>query len=560
MTSKLARFLGTLLTILLVSCGDTAPVVTPSPEATATPTVVPSPTSVSMPALTHILNEVPDAFNFVREGVYRGGDGVGGAAWFDYDNDGDLDLYVANAKTEPNALFRNDGGTFTDVAEAAGVTNGEGNSGVAAADINNDGCADLFLSGEGGAIGSKWSPHKLYVNDCNGTFTDASEGSGIVVPEGIWSAAFGDLNSDGLLDLFVGGVSGLLGGQFDPGPSEIYMNNGDATFEPVSASAGLTTRANTCGVAISDHDNDHLQDLFTANCGGGESSELWRNNGDTTFTDIAVNAGIVRQDSERANSDDHAMTRMLFADFDLDQDFDILALSYGDVAPGRIIDWIRHQFFENNGDGTYTNIADRTGVIGIGFGWGASFADYNNDGYPDIYYVGGLSYQPYDDFLGKNPGTLYLNRQDGTFTKEEDHGLGDFFASGTATADYDQDGYLDIVVVTSKSQGVGGAPILLRNRGGDNGWVTIRLVGTESNRDGVGARVTVTAGSLSLLKEVRSGFVFLSTQSPWLTFGLGAYDGPVDVEVKWPSGLTEVFENRSVRRIVTLTEGTGTLK
>ena len=155
MISKLVRFFGTLLTILLVSCGGPDPVATPSPEATATPIVVPLPTPVSMPILTRILNEVPDAFDFVREGVYRGGDGVGGAAWFDYDNDGDLDLYVANTKTEPNALFRNDGGTFPDVAEAAGVTNGEGNSGVAAADINNNGCADLFLSGEGGAIGSK---------------------------------------------------------------------------------------------------------------------------------------------------------------------------------------------------------------------------------------------------------------------------------------------------------------------------------------------------------------------------------------------------------------------
>ena len=560
MTSKLVRFLGTLLTMLLASCGGSDPVVTPSPEATATPTVAPSPTPVSMPILTRILNEVPDAFDFVREGVYRGGDGVGGAAWFDYDNDGDLDLYVANTKTEPNALFRNDGGTFTDVAEAAGVTNGEGNSGVAAADINNDGCADLFLSGEGGAIGSKWSRHKLYVNDCNGTFTDVSEGSGIVVPEGVWSAAFGDINGDGLLDLFVGGVSGLFGGEFRPGPSEIYVNNGDATFKPVSVTAGLRTRANTCGVAISDYDDDRLQDLFTANCGGVESPELWRNNGDMTFTNIAIDAGIARQDRALASPDNHAMTRMLFADFDLDQDLDILALSYGDVVPGEIIDWIRHQFFENNGNGTYTNIADRAGVTGLGFGWGASFADYNNDGYPDIYYVGGLSFQPYDDILGKNPGTLYLNRQDGTFTKEEDHGLGGFFATGTATADYDQDGYLDIVVVTSKSRGVGGAPILLRNRGGDNGWVTIRLIGTESNRDGVGARVTVTAGSLSLLKEVQSGFAFLSTQSPWLTFGLGAHGGSVDVEVKWPSGLTEVFENQSVRRILTLVEGTGALK
>jgi len=563
MRSNVRIFLWVSLAVVLASCGGTDPEPTPIPEASPTPTVVtlPSPepaapTPIPTPALTGILNAVPNAFDFVREGVYRGGDGVGGAAWFDYDNDGDLDLYVANTKTEPNALFRNDGGTFTDVAVKAGVTNGEGNSGVAAADINNDGCADLFLSGEGGAIGSLWSPHKLYVNNCDGTFTDASEGSGIVVPEGVWSAAFGDINGDGLLDLFVGGVSGLFGGVFRPGRNEIYLNNGDATFERASVSAGLTTQSNTCGVAISDYNSDGLLDLFTANCGVGESPELWRNNGDMTFAEVAGEAEIGRKSGESGSVNDHATTRMLFADFDNDLDLDILALSYGDVVSGQVLEWILHQLWENNGDGTYTNVAGRAGITGLGFGWGASFADFNNDGYPDFYYVGGIPVEPYD-FLGENPGTLFLNRQDGRFAKEEDHGLGGLFASGIATADYNQDGYLDIVVVTAKSKGVGGTPVLMRNRGGDNSWITVRLVGTESNRDGVGARVTVTAGNLSFLKETRSGFAFLSTQSPWPTFGLGGHDSLVDVRVEWPSGLTEVFGSQPIRQMVTLTEGTG---
>ncbi len=563
MRSKGWIFLFFVPAVVLASCGDTDPEPTPVSEAPPTPTVVtpssPEPTvpmPVPTPTLSGILNAVPDAFDFVREGVYRGGDGVGGAAWFDYDNDGDLDLYVANTKTEPNALFRNDGGAFTDVAQEAGVTNGEGNSGVAAADINNDGCADLFLSGEGGAIGSRWSPHKLYVNNCDGTFTDVSEESGIVVPEGVWSAAFGDINGDGLLDLFVGGVSGLFGGVFRPGPNEIYLNNGDATFDPVSVTAGLTTQSNTCGVAISDYNGDGLQDLFTANCGVAESPELWRSNGDMTFTEVAGEAGIGRERGVSGSANDHATTRMLFADFDNDLDLDILALSYGDVVSGQVPDWILHGLWENNGDATYRDVAGPAGIIGLGFGWGASFADFNNDGYPDFYYVGGIPIPPYD-FLGENPGTLYLNRQDGTFAMEEDHRLSGLFASGIATADYDQDGYLDIVVVTAKSQGVGGVPILLRNRGGDNSWITVRLVGTESNRDGVGARVTVTAGDLSYLQETRSGFAFLSTQSPWPTFGLGDHHGPVDVKVEWPSGLTEVFGGQSIRQMVTLTEGTG---
>ena len=563
MTVKVWTFLSVSLAVVLASCGGSDPEATPIPEVSIAPTVVatPSPeptvpTPVPAPTLTGILNAVPDAFDFVREGVYRGGDGVGGAAWFDYDNDGDLDLYIANTKTEPNALFRNDQGIFTDVAEEAGVTNGEGNSGVAAADINNDGCADLFLSGEGGAIGSRWSAHKLYVNNCDGTFTDVSEGSGIVVPEGVWSAAFGDINGDGLLDLFVGGVSGLFGGDFRPGPNEIYLNNGDATFDAVSVTAGLTTQSNTCGVAISDYNGDGLQDLFSANCGVAESPELWRSNGDMTYTDVAGEAGIGRESGGPGSANDHATTRMLFADFDHDLDLDILALSYGDVVPGQVLDWILHRLWENNGDGTYRNVAGPAGITGLGFGWGASFNDFNNDGYPDFYYVGGIPIPPYD-FLGENPGTLYLNRQDGTFAKEEDHGLSGLFASGIATADYDHDGYLDVVVVTAKSKGVGGVPILLRNRGGDNGWITVRLVGTESNRDGVGARVIVTAGNLSLLMETRSGFAFLSTQSPWPTFGLGGHDGPVDVRVEWPSGLTEVFESQQIRQMVTLTEGMG---
>ena len=458
MTVKVWTFLSVSLAVVLASCGGSDPEPTPSPKVSAAPTVVASPspeptvpTPVPPPTLTDILNEVPDAFDFVREGVYRGGDGVGGAAWFDYDDDGDLDLYIANTKTEPNALFRNDRGTFTDVAEEAGVTNGEGNSGVAAADINNDGCADLFLSGEGGAIGSRWSAHKLYVNNCDGTFTDASEGSGIAVPEGVWSAAFGDINGDGLLDLFVGGVSGLLGGGFRPGPNEIYLNNGNATFEPVSVTAGLTTQSNTCGVAISDYNGDGMQDLFTANCGRAETPELWKSNGDVTYTDVAGEAGIGRESGVSGSANDHATTRMLFADFDNDLDLDILALSYGDVVPGQVLDWILHRLWENNGDGTYRNVAGPAGITGLGFGWGASFADFNNDGYPDFYYVGGIPIPPYDS-LGENPGTLYLNRQDGTFAKEEDHRLSGLFASGIATADYDQDGYLDVVVVTAKSQ------------------------------------------------------------------------------------------------------------
>ena len=555
MRSALALF---AVVVTLASCSRSDLQPSTIPATPVPPTIVPSPTLEPDAAL--ILKEVPNAFEFVREGVYRGGDGVGGAAWLDYDNDGDLDLYVANTKTEKNALFRNDDGAFTNVAEEAGVTNGKGNSGVAAVDVNNDGCSDLFLSGDGGAIGPSWSPHKLYVNNCDGTFVDFSEISGITAPQGVWSAAFGDLNGDGYLDLFLGAVGGIvravkteLGGGLTK-PSEIYLNNGDGTFERVISKARVTIQSNVCGVAVSDHDQDKLPDLFVFSC-DETPPQLLRHNGDMTFTDVAFSAGVAVPRAEGIQiANARAATRVLFADYDLDQDLDIMALSYGSLVSGEIY---QHLFLENNGDGTYTNKADKVGIRKLEFGWGATLADFDNDSYPDIYYVGQFPIEPFDG-LGGNLGTLYLNSQSGTFVEEETHGFDDIFASGIATGDYNNDGYPDVVVVTAKSRGVGGAPILMRNRGGDNGWITVRLIGTRSNRDGVGARITISAGNLSLLKEVSSGFAFLSTESLWPSFGLGGHDGPVDIKVQWPSGLTEVFRNHPIRQTAILTEGKGT--
>ena len=210
--------------------------------------------------------------------------------------------------------------------------------------------------------------------------------------------------------------------------------------------------------------------------------------------------------------------------------------------------------FKNNGNGTYTAIVgkelgfDRGDLFGI-HSVGASFADFDNDGYHDAFYV-----VVQEDRSGN--GSLFMNDGSKNFSKAAEYPLRR--ASGVATGDYDNDGFVDLVVVTTKGRGEGGRPLLLRNRGGENAWITVNTVGVESNRNGIGAVVRVKAGDNMYVQEVSAGSG-LSTNSPWLTFGLGSREMPVDIEVRWPSGLVELFEDQSVREVVILTEGTGTI-
>ncbi|RMG51445.1 MAG: CRTAC1 family protein [Acidobacteria bacterium] len=484
----------------------------------------------------------------------EGGEGLAGAAWFDYNNDGLLDVYLTNGIGHANGLFRNNGdGTFTNVSQRAGVENGLGSSGVVAGDMDNDGYVDLFLTGEGGILGSQQSPVKLYHNNGDGTFTDVTEASGLTGPETAWSAALADIDGDGFLDLFIASPGRALQEQHH---NALYHNNGDLTFTDISASSGVNTARGGCVASFTDYDGDGRVDLLVGDCADIYARptpiELFRNNGDLTFTEV----------TERAGLDPGGFWMGLaIGDYDNDGDMDIFATNFGTSKRwfGR---FFLHALYVNNGDGTFTDVGEQAGVARWEWGWGCSFTDVDNDGDLDLFFAGNFPHEPFDVMsAGRgNPGRLLINEGDGTFRDAADQaifGLEDEFTSGVAVGDFDGNGFPDILVAVGGFDDRAGHPHLYQNLGNDNAWITLRLVGTMSNRDAIGARVSVTAGGRTQVKEVRAGSSFLSMDSPWLTFGLGEADHIESIGVVWPSGLSEEFEPPPVRQTITLVEGEG---
>ncbi len=524
-----------------------------------------------------VFKEQPDLIDFNR----AGGEGLGGAAWLDFDADGDLDLFLTNGPRFDNGLFRNNGdGTFVDVAVKAGVANGTGSSGVVVGDIDNDGFPDMFVSGEGFLIGPQQSPAKLYHNNGNGTFTDITLLSGVTGAGSALSAAMGDINNDGYLDIFItspGHIPFITGpGTEESHENKLYLNNGDLTFTDISISAGIeglypdpTPGSNrlisdgACVVGFSDYDRDDLLDIIVGNCNGFPISSsnpgpvrptpfnLFRNNGDLTFTDLATEAGL---------DISGFWMGLAFGDFNRDGNIDFAATSTG------TLNGFPHILMQNNGDGTFIDIAEEN-LSETPFGWGITAADFDNDGDLDLFKVGAL---PIFGAIGSkgSPGQLLVNKGRRGFKDDPDALTVDLsfdYTTGLAQADYNGDGFIDMVVMRSPWSigGTGnpnGQPVLLKNQGNRNQWLTVRPVGTMSNRMGIGARIEVfTRGRKPLLREVRAGSSFASSESPWPTFGLGKKRYAF-VKVSWPSGLTEWFPAFRLRRIYNLVEGKGWFK
>jgi hypothetical protein len=502
-----------------------------------------------------------------------------GLAFFDYDNDGWLDIYLTNgnrlgakwpAGQEPiSHLYKNNrDGTFTDVTEKSGLARTGWQTGVCVGDYNNDGWDDLFCC--------FWGHNILFRNNGNGTFTDVTREAGLAQEKGRWGTGctFLDYDRDSHLDLFVcnfikldpdkppspedasfcqwKGVPTMCGPRGLPGDTNVlYHNNGDGTFTDVSEKAGILKpgpRYSITPVSY-DFDNDGWPDIYVAV--DSEPSILFKNNHDGTFTDVAVMAGCAY------NDDGHEQAGMGVgvADYDCDGWFDIFKTNFADDTS---------DLYHNNGDGTFSEVSFNSGV-GINsnyVAWGCGFIDYDNDGWADIVQINGHVYPEIDKYnfgeTFKNPRLVYKNLGNGRFKDvSADMGPGisaRFSSRGAAFGDYDNDGGMDILILNMND-----LPSLLHNVGGNQqNWIKIKLVGTKCNRTAIGARVRVTTGKHVQMDEVHSGTSVMSQSDLRLHFGLGKLDAADLIEVKWPTTQkTEQFKQVKANQIITIREGDG---
>jgi enediyne biosynthesis protein E4 len=505
-----------------------------------------------------------------------------GVALLDYDNDGWLDVYLLNGSTflalkgkeaAPRAmlLHNNHDGTFTDVTDKAGVANERWGFGVAIGDYDNDGWPDIYVSNFG--------KNRLYHNNHDGTFTDVAEKAGVTL--GGWStgATWGDYDHDGLLDLFVPGyvkfdpdkppISGkngippgycqfrgievMCGPRGLPGESDhLFHNNGDGTFTDVSVKAGVSDPRGYYGLAsvFVDVDDDGWVDLVVAN--DSVPRYLYRNKHNGTFDDISYLSGFALNDEGR----EQASMGIAVGDYNRDGKVDFYVTNFSDDY---------NTLFRNDGEASFSDVSFSAGVANptIPFlGWGTGFLDYDNDGLLDIFVANGHVYPGVDK---QDWGTTWAQRPllfrniNGSKFEEvpaaTGSGLVDVVsARGAAFGDLFNDGHIDVVMNVMDS-----TPVLLRNVvKNSNHWIAFRLIGgPKSPRDAIGTKVFVTADGVRQRGDVFSGGSYASSSDQRLHFGLGAAAKIDKVEIDWPSGAKETIRVPSVDQIFTVIEGKG---
>jgi enediyne biosynthesis protein E4 len=499
-----------------------------------------------------------------------------GCGWIDYDQNGLLDLYLANgAATRAyipkqhlcGALYRNNGdGTFTDVTKSSGVgAEGLFGMGVAVGDYDNDGYPDLLVLGYGRSI--------LYHNNGNGTFSDVTARAG-VGNSGRWasSAAWFDYDNDGHLDLVIANYvdwsaeRNFYCGDRGPGmrsychpddfhgqPPTLYHNNGDGTFTDVSKPSGLGIKgSNGLGVVTFDYDNDGWQDIFIAN--DHMPNFLFHNNRDGTFREVGYAAGVAVSGDGQFEAGMGADAADTVNNGRLD-----LVVTHLDMQLARL--------YQNLGDQTFDDatLRSRLGYATYHMsGFGTRFMDYDNDGARDIFMANGHVLDNieryHSDTRYAEPKLMFRNNGHGIFENVSDRLGTDFrlprVSRGAAVGDFDNDGDLDILVSNN-----GEPPQLLRNDGGSaNHWLELLLIGTKSNRDGVGARVKLRAGDLILYDQKKGGMSYQSAQDPRLHFGLGLWSMVDSVEILWPSGTVTRLARLKSDQILAVKEGVGIIE
>ena len=505
-----------------------------------------------------------------------------GVALLDYDRDGWLDIYLVNGSTfealkgqeaAPRAMLfhNNHDGTFTDVTDKAGVANERWGFGVAVGDYDNDGWPDIYVSNFG--------KNRLYHNNHDGTFTDVAEKAGVTL--GGWStgATWGDYDHDGYLDLFVPGyvkfdpenppiagkgnippgfcqfrgINVMCGPRGLPGEGDhLFHNNGNGTFTDVSVKAGVSDPRGYYGLAsvFVDVDDDGWVDLLVAN--DSVPKYLYRNKHDGAFEDISYISGFALNDEGR----EQAAMGIAVGDYNRDGKVDFHITNFSDDY---------NTLYRNDGDASFTDVSFAAGIANVTtpfLGWGTGFLDYDNDGLLDVFAANGHVYPGVDK---QDWGTTWAQRPlvfrnlNGTKFEEVPPGTGSGLAvvvsaRGAAFGDVFNDGHIDVVMNV-----IDGTPVLLRNMvKNGNHWLGLQLVGgPKSPKDAIGAKVFLTAGGARQRADVYSGASYASTSDPRVHFGLGAATKVDKIEIHWPSGSKEEIRVPAVDRIFTVEEGKG---
>ena len=498
-----------------------------------------------------------------------------GAVFFDYDVDGDVDLYfvnsgpvaadtvsnrdsvgeVFNSGTARNVLYRNDGnGHFTDVTTVSGTGDTGYGMAAAAGDIDNDGDADLYVANFG--------QDTLYRNNGNGTFTDITEAAGI--DNSLWgiAAVYLDVDVDGDLDIFVVNYlvyevsmpqttyKGIVGyghpRSYEGTADVLYQNNGDGTFTDIAETAGVTNPSEGRGMAavICDYDKDRFPDIYVTN--DTNRNFLYHNNGDGTFTDESLFIGVGYDENGVAEGS--------------------MGVDCGDYNRDGWLDFIvanseKATLYKNEEglffvDATVESALQQPTLPFVGFS--PLFLDYDNDGYLDIFCANGHPQDVIEVLTDHETyaqhDQVFRNNGDGTYTDVSET-AGTYFSEAlvgraAATADYDNDGDTDIVIMNSNQRAV-----LLRNdAGNEKNWLGIKLVGTQSNRDGIGAKVRLVTDGMTQIAEAKSGSSYASGSDVRLLFGLAATQHVDSIVIVWPSGITQEWEGVAVNQIVTIVE------